>query len=209
MENTLKVTNVLSDPTRYNIYQYIIKHHKEVSVVEIAGEFDIYPNVARLHLLKLEDVNMVVSYSQKTGKGGRPSRLYRLSDKVVELNFPHQDYKLLSTIALESFAELGDPGKQALYNTGEKYGTKIIEHYNTSAVAQELNIDQKIHILQNAGTMLGMYPNFVHHPETNSISFQIINCPFKEIASKNHTMVCKMHHSFLKGCLKHYLQKLI
>ncbi|MBY7143378.1 helix-turn-helix domain-containing protein [Virgibacillus sp. NKC19-3] len=199
MENTLKVTNVLSDPTRYNIYQYIIKYHKEVSVVEIAEEFDIHPNVARLHLSKLEDVNMIVSYAQKTGKGGRPSRLYRLSDEVVELNFPHRDYKLLSTIALESFAELGDPGKQALYTTGEKYGNQIMEQYNTSGASQELNTEQKVKILQDAGTMLGMYPSFVHHADSNRISFQISNCPFKEIASTNHTMVCKMHHAFLKG----------
>ncbi|XGA29544.1 helix-turn-helix domain-containing protein [Virgibacillus sp. CBA3643] len=60
MENTLKLTNVLSDPTRYNIYQFIVKHHKEVSVVEIAGEFDIHQNVARLHLSKLEDINLVM-----------------------------------------------------------------------------------------------------------------------------------------------------
>ncbi|PAV29072.1 transcriptional regulator [Virgibacillus profundi] len=199
MEQTLKVTNVLSDPTRYNIYQYIIQEHREVNVIEIAKQFEIHPNVARLHLSKLEDIKMVVSYSKKTGKGGRPSRIYRLSNEVIELNFPHRDYKLLSTIALESFVELGEPGKIALYNTGKKYGMKVMEHYQAIPVSQDLTIEQKIHILEDAGTMLGMYPKFEYNPENKSIKFKINNCPFKEIATNNHTMVCNMHNAFLKG----------
>ena len=87
MEQILKITNVLSDPTRLSIYNYISKKHKEVNVKEIAKEFNIHPNVARLHLSKLEDVGMLKSENQKTWRG-RPSRIYRLSEDVVELSFP-------------------------------------------------------------------------------------------------------------------------
>ncbi|MFB4166464.1 helix-turn-helix transcriptional regulator [Virgibacillus sp. JSM 102003] len=199
MEQTLKVTNVLSDPTRFNIYQYLIKHHQEVGVTEVAELFDIHPNVARLHLSKLEDINIVESYSKKTGKGGRPSRVYRLSDEVIELNFPHRDYKLLSSIALESFVELGEAGIHALYQTGYKYGSKVIERYHNGPLFEELTEEQKINILEDAGTMLGMYPDFQYNQDSTSITFQIKNCPFKEVASTNHTMVCKLHNNFLKG----------
>jgi len=72
MEKTLKITNVLSDPTRYYIYQYITKRHSDVTVQEIADTFEIHPNVARLHLTKLEDVNMLISETKKTGQ--LPSR---------------------------------------------------------------------------------------------------------------------------------------
>lgn len=61
-------SNVLSDPTRFNIYQYLIKHHQEVGVAEIAELFDIRPNVARLHLSKLEDINIVESYLKRLAK---------------------------------------------------------------------------------------------------------------------------------------------
>ncbi|WP_164668617.1 helix-turn-helix transcriptional regulator [Virgibacillus doumboii] len=199
MEQTLKVTGVLSDPTRFNIYQYIVKQHKEVGVADIAEKFDIHPNVARLHLSKLEDINIVESYSQKTGKGGRPSRLYRLTDEVIELNFPHRDYKLLSTIAIESFVELGEAGINALYQTGKKYGSKVIERYQTTPASDNLTNEQKMTILEDAGTMLGMYPDFRYNAENESITFKINNCPFKEVATTNHTMVCKLHNYFLKG----------
>ena len=68
MEQTLKITNVLSDPTRYYIYQYVTQKHDEVTVQEIADNFNIHPNVARLHLSKLEDVNMLVSETKKNRK---------------------------------------------------------------------------------------------------------------------------------------------
>lgn len=68
MEQTLKITNVLSDPTRYYIYQYITKRHQEVTVQEVAENFNIHPNVARLHLSKLEDVNMLASETKRLEK---------------------------------------------------------------------------------------------------------------------------------------------
>lgn len=198
MEHTLKITNVLSDPTRFSIYQYMIKHHQEVTVSEIADQFTIHPNVARLHLSKLEDINLLISYSQKTGKGGRPGKLYRLSEKVVELHFPHRDYKLLASIALQTFAELGKQGEEALFRTGKEYGAMIMEQYQ-SQTTTELNIDQKIRILEEAGTMLGMYPKFSYQSEANAISLSISNCPFKEVTANNHQMICKMHHFLIKG----------
>lgn len=198
MENTLKVTNVLSDPTRFNIYEYIIQHQKPVTVLDIAAQFDIHPNVARLHLSKLEDINVIISYFQKTGKGGRPSRLYKLSDEVIELNFPHRDYKLLAKIAIETFVSLGEPGREALYTTGKKYGAEVIEH-EYHVPADSLTVEQKIHILEESGTMLGMYPEFVYHPEDNQVTFKIKNCPFKEVVQDNKQMICSMHQAFLKG----------
>jgi len=126
MEQTLKITNVLSDPTRYYIYQYITKRHQEVTVQEVAEKFNIHPNVARLHLSKLEDVNMLASETKKTGKGGRPSRLYRLSDDVIQLHFPFRDYMLLSKVAISTMLTLGEAGKQALYLTESALAPKLL-----------------------------------------------------------------------------------
>ena len=33
---------------------------------------------------------------------------------------------------MESFADLGDPGEQALYATGKKYGTEIMNNYQVN-----------------------------------------------------------------------------
>jgi predicted ArsR family transcriptional regulator len=201
MEQTLKITNVLSDPTRYYIYQYITKRHQEVTVQEVADNFNIHPNVARLHLSKLEDVNMLLSETKKTGKGGRPSRLYRLSDEVIQLHFPFRDYMLLSKVAIETMMSLGEEGKKALFLTGKRFGMEIIEQ-ELSKKGQsgfELTFDQKITILKNAATLAGFYPEFDTNDDRTKIYFKIFNCPFKEVATDHPETVCKMHHEFLRG----------
>jgi predicted ArsR family transcriptional regulator len=201
MEQTLKITNVLSDPTRYYIYQYITKRHQEVTVQEIADGFNIHPNVARLHLSKLEDVNMLVSETKKTGKGGRPSRLYRLSDDLIQLNFPFRDYQLLASITIETMLSLGEEGKKALYTTGKRFGSELIEQELATQhqSGQELTFEQRINIMKSAATLAGFYPDLEANDDQTKIYFEIFNCPFKEVAKEHTESVCGMHTEFLKG----------
>lgn len=201
MEQTLRITNVLADPTRYYIYQYIVNNHRGVSVQEIADSFEIHPNVARLHLSKLEDVNMLTSEARKTGKGGRPSRIYNLSDTVIQLHFPFRDYQLLSKIAIQTMMTLGEPGKQALYQTGKSFGEELMNQQlrlkNTAI--DHLTFDDKVSMLKNAATIAGFSPEIMANEEENKIYFRIYNCPFKEITAVDPSTICTMHNSFLKG----------
>lgn len=201
MENTLKVTNVLSDPTRFYIYQYITKRHQDVTVQEIADEFSIHPNVARLHLSKLEDVRMLYSETKKTGKGGRPSRLYRLSDEVIQFSFPFRNYQLLSSILLRSLESLGAEGSKALYETGKTFGKEMMEQeiarYTNNTAA--LSNGDKLRLLQNASLMTGQLPALEWNDDETSLYFEIYNCPFKEVAMEHKDKVCTMHQSFFTG----------
>src|SRR5690625_7599537 len=126
MENSLKVTNVLSDPTRYKIYQSFLETKTPKTVADIADLFNIHPNVARLHLTKLQEIKLLNTYYEKSGKGGRPKRVYILSDHVIELTFQHRDYKMLAEMMLISLITLGDVGKKALYDKGKAYGEQIM-----------------------------------------------------------------------------------
>ncbi|MEC0274497.1 helix-turn-helix transcriptional regulator [Peribacillus frigoritolerans] len=201
MEQTLKITNVLADPTRYYIYQHIVNNHGDVSVQEIADSFNIHPNVARLHLSKLEDIDMLTSNSRKTGKGGRPSRLYRLSDKVIQLHFPYRNFQLLAKIAVQSMMTLGEQGKQALYETGKVFGEELINQQlalNSTSI-DRLSFAEKVNMLKNAATIAGLSPEIQASEEENKISFRIFNCPFKEVTEVEPGTICSMHNSFLKG----------
>ncbi len=207
LEQTLKITNVLSDPTRFSIYQYITKQHQEVTVQEVADSFNIHPNVARLHLSKLEDVNMLISETKKTGKGGRPSRLYRLSDDVVQLNFPFRDYQLLSQIAIGTLMSLGETGMQGLLETGRRFGKEIVEKEFNRNGDQQLSFKDKLHLLKDAASLLGFYPEFDHNIEQTKIYFKIYNCPFKEVATQDSGSVCRMHFAFLNGMFESLFNK--
>src|SRR5690625_5445118 len=108
MENTLKVTNVLSDPTRYKIYQSFLETKTPKTVADIADLFNIHPNVARLHLTKLQEIKLLNTYYEKSGKGGRPKRVYILCDHVIELTLTHMVNKILAEIMLNTLLNLID-----------------------------------------------------------------------------------------------------
>lgn len=201
MDQTLRITNVLADPTRYHIYQYILKNHRDVNVQEIADAFEIHPNVARLHLSKLEDVNMIVSQSKKTGKGGRPSRLYRLSNKVIQLHFPARDYQLLSQIALQAISMLGEQGTEALSRSGKLFGMELIHQKLSHSVksVEQLSFEEKIALLNDAANTSGFIPEFHATEEEGKIILQVFNCPFKELAAADPEVICTMHNAFLLG----------
>ena len=201
MEQTLKITSVLADPTRYYIYQFILNNHREVTVQDIADQFEIHPNVARLHLSKLEDVKMIVSESKKTGKGGRPSRLYRLSDEVIQLHFPFRDYQLLAKISLQALSSLGEQGKDALTQAGKVFGKELIQQklIMSSTSIHQLSFQDKIDLLNEAAKMSGFSPEFHATEEDGKIILQVFNCPFKELAIADPDMICTMHNAFLMG----------
>ncbi|GER68359.1 transcriptional regulator [Weizmannia acidilactici] len=200
MEPTLKVINALSDPTRYSIYQFVLKKRGEVSVQEVANKFNIHPNVARLHLSKLEDVKVITSELNKTGKGGRPARLYKSSEQVVELTFPHREYKLLSNILLEALNKLKLASGELLQDIGRQYGKQIIENIlkSMNKTKDQLTYDEKLSVLASVSTMDGYCIETSESDEANELDYHVYNCPFKELINHS-TQVCEMHIAYIHG----------
>lgn len=201
MEQTLKLTSVLSDPTRFSIYQYISKRHREVTVQDIADAFHIHPNVARLHLTKLEDVDMLTSKTKKSGKGGRPSRYYTISDQVVQIQFPFRDYEQLAKMAMEALLQFGEDGLRALQNIGKKFGKEALERhvYSLKQDIDELSTEEKIECLRMVATQQGLNPEITLGKNKDTVHFRIYNCPFKEMVEEHGHFLCSMHHAMLEG----------
>ena len=206
VDDAQKLTSALADPTRFSIYQFVAYSKNPITVQEVADHFSIHPNVARLHLTKLEDVQLLTAVSDKSGKGGRPSRLYSLSDQVVSLQFPPRDYQLLADIAIESLLSLGEPGEKALIKMGHRMGTEMAKravaqsNIHVQSAAMETKLDQ-IHRLVVAQGL---------KPEIDIISdgllrFRVQNCTFSESAKKYPSSICKMHNALLTGIFETYL----
>ncbi|USG67534.1 helix-turn-helix domain-containing protein [Brevibacillus ruminantium] len=200
-----KLTSALADSTRFSIYQYVSNRIEPVTVQEIAEHFSIHPNVARLHLTKLEDVRLLSSSSDKSGKGGRPSRLYTLSDHVVSLQFPPRDYRLLADIAIESLLSLGEAGEAALINMGHRMGKEMakraIKEYpllkETASLSEKLDHINRLVIAQ------GLKPDIEALPD-GQLRFRVYNCTFSESAKRFPNSVCKMHNALLTGIFETY-----
>ncbi len=207
MDNkALKLTSALADPTRFSIYQYVVSSNKQVvTVQEIADHFDIHPNVARLHLTKLEDVGLLSSISEKSGKGGRPSRLYSLSDQVVNLQFPPRNYQMLADIAIESLLSLGDAGEKALVQMGRRFGIEAakLAMEESKVDIEHSSFEEKMEHIYRLIVAQGLRPE-IEVMKNGNIRFRVYNCTFKDSAKRFPNHICKMHNSLLTGIFETY-----
>ena len=100
----------------------------DVTVADVAEEFGLHPNVARMHLSKLEQAGFLATGFRRAAGGGRPAKLYRLSDKVVTFGFPPRRYELLSRLALDSLSAGGtrDDAMRACREAGVAEGRRAL-----------------------------------------------------------------------------------
>lgn len=194
-----ELSAVLADETRYQIYRCIAERpRQDVTVAEIAELFHLHPNVARMHLAKLEQCELVATSFRRTSGGGRPAKLYRLSDKVVTFGFPPRRYELLARLALGSLAAGGSRGdvlrvcgeagageaRRALAGNGKGAGGAI----DVAELVRRITEEQ------------GLFPEVLWEGEVLRVTLH--NCAFGEAAGSDPDLVCPMHRAFLGGVLE-------
>lgn len=201
MLHPLKITSTLADETRYQIYEYMLKHKKHFTVQNIADEFGIHPNVARLHLTKLSEIKVITADYVKTGKGGRPGRVYKTTEEGVSLTFPKRDEPLMLNWLLQLVSTMGDSAieqaQQISYSDGHSMMKTIMLSQEAKNKAQ--TFDDKLNILTNSAAMIGYTPKVEQIGDNKKIQFVIYNCPFQNQLSTFSGIACKLHESYLRG----------
>ncbi|RPK15731.1 helix-turn-helix transcriptional regulator [Priestia endophytica] len=208
MEEVLKLSSILGDPTRFNIYNHLKTTEMPITAQEVSEKFHIHPNVARSHLTKLEDSNLIISEAHKTGKGGRPRLLYKLSDHLTQLTFSYDVYQLLSNLLLCTISTFGEEGKEALYKTAIKMGIAYIkDYYHQSAPSKPIKHGKdKIFLIKEAAEKIGMRLSIQGSPDYSSISLHISRCPFQTIVPQNEELTRCIHRSFVQGMIYYFFK---
>lgn len=197
MHHPLKVTSTLADETRFSIYEFILQTKQSFTVQQIAEHFKIHPNVARLHLTKLCEINLIVAEFEKTGKGGRPGRLYRKADKTITLSFPRKENTQLLDWTLALVNKLGKPAiktaKEISYVDGYESMKKIMQNKNCTTM------DKKLSVLSDSTSLIGYIPISKYDGLNVSIQFTIYNCPYEEYLKEHREAICQLHEGYLRG----------
>lgn len=190
----------MADETRYQIYENMLKLKRAFTVQEIADKFNIHPNVARHHLTKLAEIKVISADFMKTGKGGRPGRVYKIREEGVQLSFPKRDESLLLEWLLKTTQHFGEEGleiaKKFAYDQGKQ---KIL---SSTPHIQELTDHQKRNILEQHAALIGYVIEESSHTNpinTDGIHFNVYNCPFHQYIKTESDFICQLHESFLKG----------
>ena len=199
MDRDHELSAVLADDTRYGIYRTIAEHPgHDVTVADIAERFGLHPNVARMHLAKLEQAGFLATGFRRSTGGGRPAKLYRLSDMVVTFGFPPRRYELLSRLALDALAAGGsrDDALRVCREAGAAEGRRVLAHEARPpadpAVAAAL--------VARVAEEQGLLPTVAWTDE--ALEVVVNNCTFRELSGGDPDLVCAMHRAFLEGVLE-------
>lgn len=191
-----KVSSVLADPTRYNIYQYVLAAQGPLSAADVADQFGLHPNVARTHLSKLADIGLVVATAEKTGKGGRPGYVYTPSGSAVSLTVPARDFQLLADLLVQSLALMGEGGRDAIEQIGRTFGRRLgheAVHVHSSHQQEEL-----IRTCAEALQRLGVLTHVTKEPD-GSMNLVLKTCGFREVATVHPEQVCLLCKAMVEG----------
>ena len=200
MIHPLKITSTLSDETRYQIYEYMLQQKKSFTVQAIAEQFSIHPNVARLHLTKLSEIELISAHFVKSGKGGRPGREYKASEEGIELSFPKKEDNRLINWTMQLIEQIGPEAIEAAKKISYDDGFSQMKQRIANGKGLALNdFNEKIILLTNASALIGYIPEIIETEKGKKIIFSIYNCPFKKQLSTNNEIVCTLHESYLTG----------
>ena len=198
MLHPLKITSTLADETRFQIYNFMLQHKRAFTVQEVADQFQIHPNVARLHLTKLAEIKVITADFVKTGKGGRPGRVYQATEEGISLTFPKREDPILLTILLQLVSSLGneaiEKGKEIAYNQGLSEMKQLILNKNRT-----FTFEEKISLLEERAALIGYIPLIEDQDSTINIQLKIYNCPFRNQLPQDPETVCTIHEAYLRG----------
>ncbi len=198
MDRDHELSAVLADDTRYHIYRWIAEQPgTDVTVSDVADKFGLHPNVARMHLAKLEQAGFLTTGLRRAAAGGRPAKLYRLSDMVVTFGFPPRRYELLSRLALDALSAGGtrDDALRVCREAGTAEGRRAL----AGGPATPATGPRREPLVAAIAEEQGLLPEVEWRD--GSLSVIVNNCSFRERSGADPDLVCAMHRAFLEGVL--------
>ena len=211
-----EVASVLADPTRFQIYQRLLHERpRSYTAQEVARRFYLHPNVARTHLGRLEEVGLVEAFSEKSGRGGRPARRYRATDRAVTLQFPRRDWLWLSRLLVRTLERLGPEAlrvaRREAYEEGLAQGRQVASQAAgaagdpTPGGAGGACAGQR-----TGGPMAWVEQALVQQSGVRGLTelpggrlnVRFTTCVLREVAQDHPQTVCSLHQAYLHGLIE-------
>lgn len=173
----------LGEPLRRALYSFVAASAQPVSRDDAAHAVEVSREVAAYHLNRLADDGLLeVEFrrlSGRTGPGaGRPTKLYRRSDRVHEVSIPPRRYELAARILLDASREGHlEPGAltDAARRTGEEMGQAGLGA-----------------ALEATG----------YEPVTEEGETRFRNCPFHVLRDRDRDTTCGLNLALVEGMVK-------
>lgn len=191
----------LGEPARRALYLYVAGRPREVSRDEAARVAGISRSLAGFHLDRLVEEGLLeASFRRLSGRSGpgagRPAKLYRRSNRQVEVTLPERRYELAARI-LASAIDASDAPKtrKALVKTARGIGEQIGADAR-SRVGSRPGRKRLLARMVDALSAQG------YEPEAAGGELRLRNCPFHALVAEHTDLVCGMNLALIEGVVE-------
>src|SRR5262245_7867907 len=187
----------LDEPTRRRLYDHVVRRGEPVGRDEAATALDMPRSTAAFHLDRLADEGLLeVVYERRSGRSGpgagRPSKLYRRSDREVAVTLPGRRYDLAGELladALDEAEASGDSPRAVLERRAREAGRHLGDGARADSGADASTPQAVVDLLEAQG----------FEPRAESGVLVLGNCPFHALAEQHTALVCGMNLHLLDG----------
>jgi predicted ArsR family transcriptional regulator len=194
--------STLDDPVRAAIFFHLARSGEYITRDQAAGALGITRRVAAFHLDKLVDAGLVdVTFKRVTGRtgpgAGRSSKLYRRSERRLDVSIPTRNYELLARLlSSAAYGSHGPSPAQRLEPHARAFG------FSDAAAAREraggpTSRSRLLRLLLDELTRLGFEPL----AEGDGV-LRLRNCPYHEVAREDPDFVCALNLALMSGVVE-------
>jgi predicted ArsR family transcriptional regulator len=188
----------LEEPTRRRLYDHVVRQTAAVTRDEAATALGLPRATAAFHLDRLAAEGLLdVVFERRSGRSGpgagRPSKLYRRSERHIEVSLPEHRYDLagrLLAAAIEDAETTGETPRAALDRRARQLGNELAAAARDTA-GVGTSAEAVMRILEAHG----------FEPRADEDAIVLGNCPFHTLAREHTDLVCEMNLCLLDGLL--------
>ncbi len=195
----ISAISILNEPLRRALYAYVLSRTGAVGRDEAGKAVGITRELAAFHLDRLLEEGLVeVEYRRLSGKdgpgAGRPAKLYRASDRQLEISLPGRRYELAARLLAEAFTQQGTDPAQALDDVAHRFGEDLGAQARRR-LGRRPSDSRLLH------TTCDVLRDHGFEPTEAGGTVRLRNCPFQSIARDHPELVCGMNLSLAQGLL--------
>jgi predicted ArsR family transcriptional regulator len=190
----------LNDPIRRALYLFVTNSAEAVSREQAAAAVQVQKALAAFHLDKLAEEGLLeFEFRRLTGRSGpgagRPAKLYRRSDRQIDLSLPPREYDLAGRLlagAIHAAETSGRTVRQELEQASLAFGRTMGESARERAGARASRAKQR-------EALLLVLREHGFEPRVVGSDVVLANCPFHALAQQFTDLVCGMNLHLLEG----------
>lgn len=194
---------VLAEPRRRELYDFLASQPKPLSRDEVAEALNLTRSLAAFHLEKLAEAGLLQTTFERpaeraSGPGaGRPSKLYQVSRKHVDVSIPPRRADVVGRIMARaiaaSTARRSDPAAKIAMRIAQEEGRAVgAAHARPSRPSTKSTLAAAEETLSGCG----------YEPTLDGQIVRLRNCPFHAIVEVAPRLVCELNESFVSGVVE-------